>query len=292
MRIVSLLPSATEIVCAIGLEDELSASPTSATGRRRSSASPSSPAASATPCAGARRATSTIGYGAMHGGSSLYALDEEALAAAEPDLDPHPGAVPRVRRRATARSTRSPGRIDADISVVSLEPTSIEGILNTISTVGAMTEAEDEAMDVVGSLRERLGADRDPRRRTSPGRASRHPGRRRGVARPAVRGRPLGARADPARRRLGPARAGRRALGRDDLGRRGGGGPGHAPAHAVRLPPRGDGRRVGAHAAAQWYRELDRGRSAGEVSPWTVRPTSAGPARGSSMASRPSTPRR
>ena len=48
--------------------------------------------------------------------------------------------------------------IDADITVVSLEPTSIEGILNTITTVGAMTEAEDAAIDVVESLRERLGA--------------------------------------------------------------------------------------------------------------------------------------
>ena len=49
-------------------------------------------------------------------------------------------------------------RIDADITVVSLEPTSIEGILNTITTVGAMAEVEDAAIDVVEALRERLGA--------------------------------------------------------------------------------------------------------------------------------------
>ena len=36
------------------------------------------------------------------------------------------------------------------------EPTSIEGILNTISTVGAMAEAEDEAVGLVEILRERL----------------------------------------------------------------------------------------------------------------------------------------
>ena len=41
---------------------------------------------------------------------------------------------------------------------MSLEPTSIEGILNTITTVGAMTEAEDAAIDLVESLRERLSA--------------------------------------------------------------------------------------------------------------------------------------
>src|SRR5262245_34649757 len=48
--------------------------------------------------------------------------------------------------------------IDASISVVSLEPTSIEGILNTITTVGAMAEVEDDALDLVESLRSRLGA--------------------------------------------------------------------------------------------------------------------------------------
>ncbi len=38
------------------------------------------------------------------------------------------------------------GCLDSDATVVSLEPTSIEGIFNTISTVGAMAEAEDEAV--------------------------------------------------------------------------------------------------------------------------------------------------
>jgi iron complex transport system substrate-binding protein len=44
------------------------------------------------------------------------------------------------------------------VTVVSLEPVSIEGILNSIQTVGAMTEAEDAAVDVVEGLRERLQA--------------------------------------------------------------------------------------------------------------------------------------
>ena len=46
--------------------------------------------------------------------------------------------------------------IDADVTVVSLEPTSVEGVLNSISTVGAMTDAEESAVDVVADLRERL----------------------------------------------------------------------------------------------------------------------------------------
>ena len=74
----------------------------------------------------------------MHGGSSLYALDEAALAAAEPDLilTQELCRVCAVSYREVNEAARA---IGADITVVSLEPTSIEGILNTISTVGAMS---------------------------------------------------------------------------------------------------------------------------------------------------------
>jgi iron complex transport system substrate-binding protein len=93
----------------------------------------------------------------VHGGSSLYALDEEALAAAKPDLilTQELCDVCAVSYREVNEAVRT---IDADITVVSLEPTSIEGILNTITTIGAMTETEDNAIDLVESLRERLGA--------------------------------------------------------------------------------------------------------------------------------------
>jgi iron complex transport system substrate-binding protein len=40
--------------------------------------------------------------------------------------------------------------------IISLEPTSIEGIFNSISTVGAYAEAEDEAVGLIELLRERL----------------------------------------------------------------------------------------------------------------------------------------
>jgi iron complex transport system substrate-binding protein len=157
MRIVSLLPSATEIVCAIGLRDEL-------VGITHECDFP--PEVEGIPVmtrsvhdlgTSSSRDIHRLVTASVHGGSSLYTLDEEALAAAEPDL-----ILTQELCRVCAVSYREVNdvarAIDADITVVSLEPTSIEGIFNTISTVGAMTEAEDAAVDLVESLRERLGA--------------------------------------------------------------------------------------------------------------------------------------
>ena len=91
----------------------------------------------------------------IHGGSSIYRLDMDALAAANADLilTQELCAVCAVSYREVAEAVR---QLDADATVVSLEPTSIEGIFNTISTVGAMAEAEDEAVGLIGLLRERL----------------------------------------------------------------------------------------------------------------------------------------
>jgi iron complex transport system substrate-binding protein len=157
MRIVSLLPSATEIVCAIGLGDELVGVSHECDWPPEVLGKPVMTRRVPPPAHASSRDIHVGIANAMHGGSSPFALDEAALAAAEPDL-----VLTQELCRACAVSYREVNEvvraIDADITVLSLEATSIEGILNTITTVGAMTEAEDDAMDLVGSLRERLGA--------------------------------------------------------------------------------------------------------------------------------------
>ncbi len=142
MRIVSLLPAATEIVSALGLTDELVG---------RSHACDWPPEVADVPVV-------TVATG------SRARLNLDALAAAEPDLilTQEQGAACRPvsgpLRGPTAREVReAAARLPGEVEVVSLQPASVEGILNTISTVGAFAEAEDEAVGLLEMLRERLG---------------------------------------------------------------------------------------------------------------------------------------
>src|SRR4051812_50190293 len=86
MRIVSLLPSATEIVCALGLTDEL-------VGVTHECDFPADVAGipvmtrSVHDLEGtSSREINRLVTASVHGGSSLYELDEGALEAAAPDL--------------------------------------------------------------------------------------------------------------------------------------------------------------------------------------------------------------
>jgi iron complex transport system substrate-binding protein len=142
MRIVSLLPSATEIVCALGLGDEL-------VGVTHECDWP--PEVVGLPVmtrnaldlegASSREIHRRVGD-AVHGGSAIYDLDEAALEAADADLilTQELCTVCAVGYREVNDAVRA---LEMEATVVSLEPTSVEGILNTISTVGAMADAED-----------------------------------------------------------------------------------------------------------------------------------------------------
>ncbi len=132
MRIVSLLPAATEILLALGLGDEL----VGVTHRCEV------PPDAGDPPVLTRR----------HAGAG-DALDAAALVDAAPDLvivgDGGQGIDGRAVEATFAGFEEAP-------TVLTLAPTSVEGVLNGIVAVGAMTEAEDDAIEVVEGLRERL----------------------------------------------------------------------------------------------------------------------------------------
>lgn len=97
-----------------------------------------------------------------HSGSSIYALDVDALRAANPDLilTQELCDVCAVSYEDVARAARiissSGSNGEGSPAVVSLEPGSIDEILENVVTVGRLTGTEDEAREVVSDARTRL----------------------------------------------------------------------------------------------------------------------------------------
>jgi iron complex transport system substrate-binding protein len=137
MRIVSLVPSATEIVYALGLGDQL-------VGRTHACDYPADVAAVPVVTIEAEP------------GTPERRLDSRLLTELEPDLVLTDGDE-EDRIVAYAEASAAVGAMSDDVTLVALAPLSIEGILNSIATVGAFAEAEDEAVGLVEMLRARLG---------------------------------------------------------------------------------------------------------------------------------------
>jgi iron complex transport system substrate-binding protein len=157
-RIVSLLPSATEIVCALGLADALVGVthecdyPPEVVGK---------PQLTASRISHQTMTSAEIDHAVrsqLDGHGSIYDLDEVRLRALRPDLiitqelcDVCAVSYKTVEQ-AAARL------FDADVRVVSLEPNTIEDIFSNIRTVGSLTGREAEAERLVAELSTRLDA--------------------------------------------------------------------------------------------------------------------------------------
>jgi iron complex transport system substrate-binding protein len=166
-RIVSLLPSATEIVCALGLADRLVAvthecdHPADALAdipRITSNLLPPELQRSDEIDAAVRSA--------MAGGHGLYALDEAAMARLAPDLvlTQELCQVCAVSYPRVLEAARLAGGGTAPM-VVSLEPHSIADVLATIRLVAGLAGVEPRGDALVAGLTRRLDAVRPPERR-------------------------------------------------------------------------------------------------------------------------------
>jgi iron complex transport system substrate-binding protein len=157
MRIASLLPSATEICFAIGAGDEVVAVthecdfPDAA--RRL-------PAITADALANADRDSATIDRHireARHQGSAIYHLDARRLAELEPDLilTQELCDVCAVGYRDVEAAVRT---MPGGVPILSLEPTSVGQVIDTIVAVGRASGHAAEAGDLAGELRTRIAA--------------------------------------------------------------------------------------------------------------------------------------
>ncbi|HYY96268.1 MAG TPA: ABC transporter substrate-binding protein, partial [Pyrinomonadaceae bacterium] len=156
-RIVSLLPSATEIVCALGLGDALVGVthecdfPASVVGK---------PVLTASRISHASMSSAEIDHAVrsqLDGHGSIYNLDERLLAELRPDLviTQELCEVCAVSYKTVLRAARM---FDADARVVSLEPNNIPDIFANIRAVGELTGRDSEADALIGELTRRLDA--------------------------------------------------------------------------------------------------------------------------------------
>ncbi len=154
-RIVSLLPSATEIVCALGLEENLVGVthecdfPPTVVGK---------PVLTASQISHATMSSREIDHAVrsqLDGHGSIYELDERLLAELRPDLiiTQELCEVCAVSYKTVLEAARL---LEADARVVSLEPNTIRDIFANIRTVGELTQREAEADALVSELTVRL----------------------------------------------------------------------------------------------------------------------------------------
>ncbi len=155
VRIVSLLPSATEIVCALGLADSL-------VGVTHECDYPSGverkPQLTTSRISHQTMSSSEIDHAVrsqLDGHGCIYDLDEDRLRTLAPDviLTQELCEVCAVSYRTVQHAAR---KLDTHATIVSLEPSTIADILANIVTVGELTGRKAEANAVVHGLRARL----------------------------------------------------------------------------------------------------------------------------------------
>ena len=153
-RIVSLLPSSTEIVYALGLGDRL-VGVTHECDFPPSARTLPQLTASALPHASSSAEIDRHVRKSLHEGSSLYSLDSELLERLAPDLiiTQELCAVCAVSYEIVARAAK---RLRGDPRIVSLEPSSLEDVYANIATVAEIAGAEQAAGALVAELRARI----------------------------------------------------------------------------------------------------------------------------------------
>lgn len=154
MRIVSLLPSATEIVCALGLTESLVGISHDCDYPPEIRSRPALSAAIVTPDLPSPLIDTRI-RDQVHRGTSVYHLDERHLADLRPDLilTQELCAVCAPSYTLVKQAAKI---LDAETTIASLEPRGLADILANILLVGGLTGTVERARAVVEDLRARI----------------------------------------------------------------------------------------------------------------------------------------
>jgi iron complex transport system substrate-binding protein len=154
MRIVSLLPSATEILFAIGA-GELVVGVTHECDFPEAAKGLPVLTSSALPAAADSAAIDRHVRASVHAGSSLYRLDAQLLEALAPDLivTQELCVVCAVSYSIVDRAAR---RLSSDPRLISLEPSSLEDVYANIQPLGTLSGCENGAQAVVRALQSRI----------------------------------------------------------------------------------------------------------------------------------------
>jgi iron complex transport system substrate-binding protein len=155
VRIVSLLPSTTEIICDLGLEDELLGVtaecnwPAHVKDSReivvRSFADPAMTPGEIDEYVRQR----------VDAGLDLYELDDDALQRCNPDLVLSQDLC-RVCAVASGDVDAAMGRLNCDAHVLQIDPQTLGEVLDSIATIADAAGVSARGIDVVSSLRARL----------------------------------------------------------------------------------------------------------------------------------------
>ena len=155
MRLVSLLPSATEIVYSLGLGDDL-------VGVTFECDEPSAARSEKTIVVGGRdtrgmtaREIDSYVRAQLAAGADLYTLHARALADLRPDLILTQDLC-RVCALPSGQVEDALGYLGCQADVLSLDPHSLDEVLDSILAVGQRTGVPERATRLVGELRARL----------------------------------------------------------------------------------------------------------------------------------------
>ena len=155
MRICSLLPSATEIVFALGLQDQLVAVTHECDYPPQASAQPVITRSIIDHAGRSSRDIHQHVSESIRAGGSIYDIDTDLLKEVDPDiiLTQELCEVCAVSYDEVEKATRL---LDGERQIISLEPTTLNGILETIDRVGQIADVTDRSAKLVGELRNRI----------------------------------------------------------------------------------------------------------------------------------------